>query len=280
MATEFADSDRSNMAWRLGIGLIIIIFAVVVTLLVAETPNQEGESHGESQEVSKDDSRDSDEKSQEDLSAAEWSEDTSDVFGRSIKTPASKVGIPLGEVKKQDTLQCDVDSPEKLTIERTHDMQTLWSEDLGPGGVTKDGVPENYAHTAEAAMLAAWNSNAYLYRGGDLATSAVKTNFTGDNAEKLRAELEKSPANTDEKATRRAAPQAFKITSCGDDRVIGDLALPLPTDENGDTDNPTWIVVRMSAVWEADDWKTELESVKQPANKQISNLDGWSEWSF
>lgn len=280
MATEFEDPDRFNMAWRLGIGLIIIIFAVVVTLLVVEPSNQEGESHGESQEVSKDDSSDSDGKRQDDLSASEWSEDTSDVFGRSIKTPASKVGKPLGEVKKQDSLQCDVDSPEKLTIERTHDMQTLWSEDLGPGGVTKDGVPENYAHTAEAAMLAAWNSNAYLYRGGDIATSAVKTNFTGDNAEKLRAELEKSPANTDEKATRRAAPQAFKITSCGDDRVIGDLALPLPTDENGDTDNPTWIVVRMSAVWEADDWKTELESVKQPANKQISNLDGWSEWSF
>ena len=62
--------------------------------------------------------------------------------------------------------------------------------------------------------------------------------------------------------------------------MIGDLALPLPTDENGDTDNPTWIVVRMSAVWQEDDWKTELESVKQPANKQIANLDGWSEWSF
>lgn len=280
MATEFKDPGRSSMAWRLGIGLIIIIFAVVVTLLVVETPNQEGESHGESQEVSKDDSRDSDGQSQEDLSAAEWSEDTSDVFGRSIKTPASKVGKPLGQVKKQDTLQCDVDSPEKLTIERTHDIQTLWSEDLGPGGVTKDGVPENYAHTAEAAMLAAWNSNAYLSRGGDRATSAVKTNFTGDNAEKLRAELEKSSVNTEERVTRRPVPQAFKITSCGDDRVIGDLAVPLPTDENGDPDNPTWMVMRVSAVWEADDWKTELESVKQPANKRISNLDGWSEWSF
>lgn len=274
------ETKNSRKIWAIVIAIIVLVIAIVAAFFIGKGANQEGESHKESQEVNKPDSRDSDGRSQEDVSASEWSEDTSDVFGRSIKTPASKVGNPLGQVKKQDTLQCDVDSPEKLTIERTHDMQTLWSEDLGPGGVTKDGVPENYAHTAEAAMLAAWNSNAYLYRGGDLATSAVKTNFTGDNAEKLRAELEKSPANTDEKATRRAAPQAFKITSCGDDRVIGDLALPLPTDENGDTDNPTWIVVRMSAVWEADDWKTELESVKQPANKQISNLDGWSEWSF
>lgn len=274
------ETKNSRKIWAIVIAIIVLVIAIVAAFFIGKGANQEGESRKESQEVNKPDSRDSDGKSQEDVSASEWSEDTSDVFGRSIKTPASKVGNPLGQVKKQDTLQCDVDSPEKLTIERTHDMQTLWSEDLGPGGVTKDGVPENYAHTAEAAMLAAWNSNAYLYRGGDLATSAVKTNFTGDNAEKLRAELEKSPANTDEKATRRAAPQAFKITSCGDDRVIGDLALPLPTDENGDTDNSTWIVVRMSAVWEADDWKTELESVKQPANKQISNLDGWSEWSF
>lgn len=274
------EKKNSRKIWAIVIAVIVLVIAIVAAFFIGKGANQEGESREESQEVNKADNRDSDEKSQEDLSAAEWSEDTSDVFGRSIKTPESKVGKPLGEVKKQDTLQCDVDSPEKLTIERTHDMQTLWSEDLGPGGVTKDGVPEKYAHTAEAAMLAAWNSNAYLYRGGDLATSAVKTNFTGENAEKLRAELEKSPANTDEKATRRAAPQAFKITSCGDDRVIGDLALPLPTDENGDTDNPTWIVVRMSAVWEEDDWKTELESVKQPANKQISNLDGWSEWSF
>ncbi|WP_306588926.1 hypothetical protein [Corynebacterium striatum] len=274
------EMKNSRKIWAIVIAIIVLVIAIVAAFFIGKGASQEGESREESQEVNKDDNRDSSEKSEDDLSASEWSEDTSDVFGRSIKTPASKVGKPLGEVKKQDTLQCDVDSPEKLTIERTHDMQTLWSEDLGPGGVTKDGVPENYAHTAEAAMLAAWNSNAYLYRGGDLATSAVKTNFTGDNAEKLRAELEKSPANTDEKATRRAAPQAFKITSCGDDRVIGDLALPLPTDENGDTDNPTWIVVRMSAVWEADDWKTELESVKQPANKQISNLDGWSEWSF
>lgn len=274
------ETKNSRKIWAIVIAVIVLVIAIVAAFFIGKGANQEGESREESQEVNKADNRDSDEKSQEDLSAAEWSEDTSDVFGRSIKTPESKVGKPLGEVKKQDTLQCDVDSPEKLTIERTHDMQTLWSEDLGPGGVTKDGVPEKYAHTAEAAMLAAWNSNAYLYRGGDLATSAVKTNFTGENAEKLRAELEKSPANTDEKATRRAAPQAFKITSCGDDRVIGDLALPLPTDENGDTDNPTWIVVRMSAVWEEDDWKTELESVKQPANKQISNLDGWSEWSF
>ena len=274
------ETKNSRKIWAIVIAVIVLVIAIVAAFFIGKGANQEGESRGESQEVSKDDSRDSDGKSQEDLSASEWSEDTSDVFGRSIKTPASKVGKPLGQVKEQDSLQCDVDSPEKLTIERTHDMQTLWSEDLGPGGVTKDGVPEKYAHTAEAAMLAAWNSNAYLYRGGDLATSAVKTNFTGDNAEKLGAELEKSPANTDEKATRRAAPQAFKITSCGDDRVIGDLALPLPTDENGDTDNPTWIVVRMSAVWEEDDWKTELESVRQPANKQISNLDGWSEWSF
>ncbi|MBK4164223.1 MULTISPECIES: hypothetical protein [Corynebacterium] len=274
------EMKNSRKIWAIVIAIIVLVIAIVAAFFIGKGASQEGESREESQEVNKDDNRDSSEKSEDDLSASEWSEDTSDVFGRSIKTPASKVGKPLGQVKKQDTLQCDVDSPEKLTIERTHDMQTLWSEDLGPGGVTKDGVPENYAHTAEAAMLAAWNSNAYLYRGGDLATSAVKTNFTGDNAEKLRAELEKSPANTDEKATRRAAPQAFKITSCGDDRVIGDLALPLPTDENGDTDNPTWIVVRMSAVWEADDWKTELESVKQPANKQISNLDGWSEWSF
>ena len=274
------EKKNSRKIWAIVIAIIVLVIAIVAAFFIGKGASQEGESRKESQEVNKDDNRDSSEKSEDDLSASEWSEDTSDVFGRSIKTPASKVGKPLGQVKKQDTLQCDVDSPEKLTIERTHDMQTLWSEDLGPGGVTKDGVPENYAHTAEAAMLAAWNSNAYLYRGGDLATSAVKTNFTGENAEKLRAELEKSPANTDEKATRRAAPQAFKITSCGDDRVIGDLALPLPTDENGDTDNPTWIVVRMSAVWEADDWKTELESVKQPANKQISNLDGWSEWSF
>ena len=274
------ETKNSRKIWAIVIAIIVLVIAIVAAFFIGKGANQEGESREESQEVNNDDNTDSDGKRQDDLSASEWSEDTSDVFGRSIKTPASKVGKPLGEVKKQDSLQCDVDSPEKLTIERTHDMQTLWSEDLGPGGVTKDGVPENYAHTAEAAMLAAWNSNAYLYRGGDLATSAVKTNFTGENAEKLGAELEMSPANTDEKATRRAAPQAFKITSCGDDRVIGDLALPLPTDEKGDTDNPTWIVVRMSAVWEADDWKTELESVKQPANKQISNLDGWSEWSF
>ncbi|WP_411707062.1 hypothetical protein [Corynebacterium sp. LaCa78] len=274
------ETKNSRKIWAIVIAIIVLVIAIVAAFFIGKGANQEGESREESQEVNNDDNTDSDGKRQDDLSASEWSEDTSDVFGRSIKTPASKVGKSLGEVKKQDSLQCDVDSPEKLTIERTHDMQTLWSEDLGPGGVTKDGVPEKYARTAEAAMLAAWNSNAYLYRGGDLATSAVKTNFTGENAEKLGAELEKSPANTDEKATRRAAPQAFKITSCGDDRVIGDLALPLPTDEKGDTDNPTWIVVRMSAVWEEDDWKTELESVKQPANKQISNLDGWSEWSF
>ncbi len=274
------ETKNSRKIWAIVIAIIVLVIAIVAAFFIGKGANQEGESREESQEVNNDDNTDSDGKRQDDLSASEWSEDTSDVFGRSIKTPASKVGKPLGEVKKQDSLQCDVDSPEKLTIERTHDMQTLWSEDLGPGGVTKDGVPEKYARTAEAAMLAAWNSNAYLYRGGDLATSAVKTNFTGENAEKLGAELEKSPANTDEKATRRAAPQSFKITSCGDDRVIGDLALPLPTDEKGDTDNPTWIVVRMSAVWEEDDWKTELESVKQPANKQISNLDGWSEWSF
>lgn len=274
------ETKNSRKIWAIVIAIIVLVIAIVAAFFIGKGANQEGESREESQEVNNDDNTDSDGKRQDDLSASEWSEDTSDVFGRSIKTPASKVGKPLGEVKKQDSLQCDVDSPEKLTIERTHDMQTLWSEDLGPGGVTKDGVPEKYARTAEAAMLAAWNSNAYLYRGGDLATSAVKTNFTGENAEKLGAELEKSPANTDEKATRRAAPQAFKITSCGDDRVIGDLALPLPTDEKGDTDNPTWIVVRMSAVWEEDDWKTELESVKQPANKQISNLDGWSEWRF
>lgn len=274
------ETKNSRKIWAIVIAIVILVIAIVAAFFIGKETNHEESPREESQEMNNDESGDSNEKNQEDLSAAEWSEDTSDVFGRSIKTPASKVGKPLGQVKEQDSLQCEVNSPEKLTIERTHDMQTLWSEDLGPSAVTKDGVPEKYAHTAEAAMLAAWNSNAYLYRGGDLATAAVKTNFTGENAEKLGAELEKSPANTDEKATRRAAPQAFKITSCGDDRVIGDLALPLPTDENGDTDNPTWIVVRMSAVWQEDDWKTELESVKQPANKQISNLDGWSEWSF
>lgn len=274
------ETKNSRKIWAIVLAIVIVVIAIGAAFFIGKETTQGGDSREESQEMNNDDSGDSNGKDHEDLSASEWSEDTSDVFGRSIKTPTSKVGKPLGQVKEQDSLQCEVNSPEKLTIERTHDMQTLWSEESGPGGVTQDGVPEKYAHTAEAAMLAAWNSNAYLYRGGDLATAAVKTSFTGENAEKLGAELEKSPANTDEKATRRAAPQAFRITSCGDERVIGDLALPLPTDENGDTDNPTWMVVRMSAVWQEGDWKTELESVKQPANKQVSNLDGWSEWSF
>lgn len=282
MATEFADSDRSNMAWRLGIGLIIIIFAVVVTLLVVETPNQEGESREESQEVSKDDSRDSDGKRQEDLSASEWSEDTSDVFGRSIRIPKNGSGQPMGSTEEVDNLQCESENePSKLTIERVHSAETLWSETQGPGRVTDEGVPAEYAYTPEGAILSAWNGNALVQMGGhDVALRTLKQQFTGGHAKEAVETLESNASAGSSASVSAAAPEAFRITSCRQDRVIGDVAVPMPTDAKGNPNNKSWMVIRVSSKWENGDWKAELDEVKQSAEDEINNIDGWEQWKF
>lgn len=276
------ETKNSRKIWAIVIAIIVLVIAIVAVFFIGKGANQEGESRKESQEVNKADSRDSDGKSQEDVSASGWSEDTSDVFGRSLRTPKNGSGQPMGKIKKVDNLQCESEEePSKLTLERVHSAETLWSENQGPGRVTDEGVPSQYAHTPEGAVLSAWNSNALVQMGGhDVALRTLKQQFTGGHAKEAVETLESNASAGSSASVSAAAPEAFRITSCSQERVIGDVAVPMPTDAKGNPNNKTWMVIRVSAKWEDGDWKAELDEVKQSVEDEINNLDGWEQWKF
>ncbi|WP_284771201.1 hypothetical protein [Corynebacterium rhinophilum] len=276
------ETKNSRKIWAIVIAIIVLVIAIVAVFFIGKGANQEGESRKESQEVNKADSRDSDGKSQEDVSASGWSEDTSDVFGRSLRTPKNGSGQPMGKIKKVDNFQCESEEePSKLTLERVHSAETLWSENQGPGRVTDEGVPSQYAHTPEGAVLSAWNSNALVQMGGhDVALRTLKQQFTGGHAKEAVETLESNASAGSSASVSAAAPEAFRITSCSQERVIGDVAVPMPTDAKGNPNNKTWMVIRVSAKWEDGDWKAELDEVKQSVEDEINNLDGWEQWKF
>lgn len=276
------ETKNSRKIWAIVIAIIVLVIAIVAVFFIGKGANQEGESRKESQEVNKADSRDSDGKSQEDVSASGWSEDTSDVFGRSLRTPKNGSGQPMGKIKKVDNFQCESEEePSKLTLERVHSAETLWSENQGPGRVTDEGVPSRYAHTPEGAVLSAWNSNALVQMGGhDVALRTLKQQFTGGHAKEAVETLESNASAGSSASVSAAAPEAFRITSCSQERVIGDVAVPMPTDAKGNPNNKTWMVIRVSAKWEDGDWKAELDEVKQSVEDEINNLDGWEQWKF
>lgn len=202
-----------------------------------------------------------------------------DIFGRNIKVPKNGVGVPLTKEAPDTNSTCDVKDKQPATIQVSHSMQTLWSEKAGPSNVD-DSVPAGYAHSPEGAMMAAWNGNALQYHGGDTLKPVLEKLFTGPNATQKLESIPAGPIPSMGSTTEMQAPSAFRITSCNEERVIGDIAMPMPTDSEGNPDKKAWGVIRVSAVWEDGDWKAELDEVEQPIEDEVSNLDGWSQWTF
>ena len=193
--------------------------------------------------------------------------------------PANGVGNAIGKAQNIDSTQCDVDNAAKLTIQRTSGTQTVWSENLGPSEVNSGGVPVGYSRSAEAALISAANDIALFYSGGDSTLEVTKARLSSPNLDAMIAEAEKG-SEKDPTAEYHPAPSAFRITSCEEDRVIGDLAMPLPTDATGDAESPTWGVTRIASVWEDGDWKTELGGTPQPLEEEVTHLDGWTKWQY
>lgn len=209
----------------------------------------------------------------------EWLDPTADVFGRSIKVPANGTGNPLGQAAVSESLNCQPTSSE-ITIEATHGTQTMWTKELGPSRLVEGDIPAGYAHSAEAAMVAGWNTTALVYRGGEVSAPAVEYGVRAEGADNLvRRMREKTPV-ADPEAKNRATPSAYRVTDCSEDHVIGDVALPMPTDAKGDAQNPAWQVLRMSMVWEENDWKLQLGQIPQPLETEITSLNGWTEWKY
>ncbi|MET3945324.1 hypothetical protein [Corynebacterium mucifaciens] len=209
----------------------------------------------------------------------EWLDPTADVFGRAIKVPANGAGNPLGNATGGDTTNCAVTAG-NVTIESTHGAQTMWTEKQGPSSVNADGVPTGYARTAEGAMISGFNTVSLIYAGGPISGSAAQYGAAGSDATGFAERLKANPPKQVDTTKDRPAPSAYKVTSCSDTQVVGDIALPTPTDAQGNADNPTWLVIRLSMVWENGGWKWQYEGVPQPIEDEITSLSGWTEWHY
>ncbi|HAT1158371.1 TPA: hypothetical protein I8W37_002065 [Corynebacterium striatum] len=273
------ESNTSNKKIWISIGVIVVVIAAVaIVFFVGRGTDKEDSATGiadDTESVSPDEFSSS---TNEPKASKQWEQSNSDLFGRDIKVPSNGVGNPLTEQVSTDP-SCDSADSQKAVIQASHAVQTLWSESSGPSAVN-EGVPSGYAHTPEGAMLAAWNSNLLFHRGGDLAQTVLEQSFTGKNAQEAQDALKGNSAPTSDSAVEMQAPSAYRITSCDDSRVIGDVAMPLPTDDKGNPDNKSWGVVRVSATWKDGDWKAELDEADQPLEEEVSNLDGWSRWEF
>ncbi|WP_237799997.1 hypothetical protein [Corynebacterium accolens] len=279
------ETKNSRKIWAIVLAIIVLVIAIVAAFFIGKGMDSQDGARENSQEVAEiDGGSNTDEPANVDASddSSKWAEDSSDVFGRSLRTPKNGSGQPMGKIKKVDNFQCESEEePSKLTLERVHSAETLWSENQGPGRVTDEGVPSQYAHTPEGAVLSAWNSNALVQMGGhDVALRTLKQQFTGGHAKEAVETLESNASAGASASVSAAAPEAFRITSCSQERVIGDVAVPMPTDAKGNPNNKTWMVIRVSAKWEDGDWKAELDEVKQSVEDEINNLDGWEQWKF
>ncbi len=279
------ETKNSRKIWAIVIAVIVLVIAIVAAFFIGKSMHSQDVARDDSQNVAgKDGGSSKEEPENVDASdnSSKWAEDSSDVFGRSIRIPKNGSGQPMGSTEEVDNLQCESENePSKLTIERVHSAETLWSETQGPGRVTDEGVPAEYAYTPEGAILSAWNGNALVQMGGhDVALRTLKQQFTGGHAKEAVETLESNASAGSSASVSAAAPEAFRITSCRQDRVIGDVAVPMPTDAKGNPNNKSWMVIRVSSKWENGDWKAELDEVKQSAEDEINNIDGWEQWKF
>ncbi|MCQ9334916.1 hypothetical protein NQ042_12660 [Corynebacterium phoceense] len=275
-----SSSKRGKIPWIVAVLiLVVVLIAIIIVKLVSndESSEQQAQSPGPAPASSaSNDPDDANEKKND----HGWDSPTADIFGRNIRVPSNGVGNPLGKAEAFDSTQCDISDPLRLTIEQTSGTQTVWSESQGPSKVASGGAPVDYSRSAQAALLSAWNDMALFYAGGDISVEVAKTRFSAPNLDKLVDKLEAEGTPKSPNAVNQSAPDAFRITSCSDDRVIGDVALPMPTDASGDEKSPTWTVVRLAALWEDGDWKTQLGSTPQPPEEEIDNLEGWTKWRY
>ena len=268
------ENTTNRKPWIIIGVVVLVVLAVVVAFFIGR-----GGRETDSASSSSSPAPASSPAASETSSAQEWGQDSSDLFGRNIKVPINGVGNPLGTVIPRRELECSTENPQKLTIQRTHDMPTVWSQTLGPSVTTK-GIPTGYDHTAEAAMMAMWNAMMLYMHGGESQKNALEVVFTGPTAENELASMGEETAPVSQNSLNGVGPAAFRVTSCNEDRVVGDLAMPLPTDEFGNPNKKAWSIFRVSARWEGSDWKVELGEVDQPLEDTVSTLDGWTQWSF
>lgn len=272
------ETKNSRKIWAIVIAIIVLVIAIIVAFLIGKGLETEKESASQSEPNLTKEKKDEPSDTHSD-NGEKWMKSDSDVFGRSIKVPRNGAGNPLTDKVDTQKETCDTPDSQQVTIQSTHLVQTLWSETSGPSS-NEDSIPGGYARSPEGAMLAAWNSNVLFQHGGDLSKPLLEKSFTGEKAREELKSISGEEVPTSEGASDMPAPSAYRVTSCDDSRVIGDLAVPFPTDKNGDPDKKSWGILRVSAVWENGDWKTELDEVEQPVEEEISNLDGWSRWEF
>lgn len=276
MQKEKIMSQDNNKRW--GLLAITVVITLTLILVVAGLITQQKESPADNpsaasptpatttSEISKG-------------KEGEWLAPTADVFGRAIKVPANGAGNPLGSAAGGDTTNCSATAG-NVTIQATHGVQTMWTENAGPSTVNDEGVPTGYARTAEGAMISGFNTVSLIYAGGAISGSAAQYGAAGSDAAGFAERLKATPPEQVDTTKDRPSPSAYKVTSCSDTQVVGDLALPTPTDAQGNPDNPTWLVIRLSMVWENGGWKWQYEGVPQPIEDEITSLSGWTEWQY
>lgn len=280
--TTNEEQKPNSRAKTWGVGTLVVVLAVlvvIVTVSIVSPNNNDNEDTAAPAPAPETSAPPADNDAAVDTSDQGWDASIADVFGRNIKVPTNGVGNSIGKAQHIDSTQCDVDNAAKLTTQRTSGTQTVWSENLGPSEVNSGGVPVGYSRSAEAALISAANDMALFYSGGDISAEVAKARFSAPNLDDLVAQLEQG-SEKDPNAEYQLAPSAFRITSCDQDRVIGDVALPMPTDATGDENAPAWTVLRLASVWEDNDWKTQIGSSPQPLEEEVTNLEGWTQWRY
>ena len=272
------ETKNSRKIWAVVIAIIVLVIAIAAAFFIGRGTGNDEDSSSQPEPNIAEEKKDQSSNTQGG-DEGKWEQSDSDVFGRTIKVPSNGTGNPLTNKVDTEKGTCDTPDSQQVSIQSTHFVQTLWSETSGPSS-NEASIPAGYAHTPEGAMLAAWNSNVLFQHGGEIAKPLLEKSFTGEKASEELKSASGAEMPTSEGASDMPAPNAYRVTSCDDSRVIGDLAIPFPTDKNGDPDKKSWGILRVSAVWENGDWKTELDEVKQPVEEEITSLDGWSRWEF
>ena len=263
---------KSNRTLWVTVSLVALAVLAVIALIVANITRGGNDSNSAPASQGEESNSSATDTDSEQFKGAE-----ADMYGRDVKLPVNEFGAALGQAESFDSTQCEVPDNPPATIQRTNDVETLWSPTQGPSTVSDKGVINGYSNSAEGAMLSMWNTVMMVMHGGGPGDASIAELV--EHGEEIMDGAE-GTSRVDDRYGDWGAPDAFRIISCHDGRVIGEFAVPMPVNSKGESDKPVWSIHRGSATWVDGVWKTDMSTQQNPNEEETYSLEGWTKWQL
>lgn len=282
--TETRKAKQARWLWIVGAIVVVAVVTVVLTKVVGGDSADEAGTDGAAGTSDEATAPENTDDTPATTGGTGFDTPTQDYLGRRVMTPNNPAGESLGNAREVSGDVCSDDeqtTPADVSIQGTLPV-TLWSTEDGPSQVD-DGVPTGYSKSPRGAVLAVWNYWTLMNRTDQVGLDILENHvdLTDEQESSLEEEdRDTSPVDPEDAAMKQIAPAAYRVTSCSNDYIVFDVARTKDFSDSGERlSDPEYTALRMAAVWEDDDWKLQLDSVKN-SPLAIDNIEGWTRWTF